>query len=222
MTAAGFARRYAAWSLDAAAIAVLASMLAWPLLAPALEAWIATGTRLVAVTSEALFAGMMAGESLPAIATGLLRDPRLIDGAGALQAATWQAAWPFLAGYALLSLPWHVAGVASRWQASPGKCVFGLIVVGPEGSRPTMARAIARHLAAALSWLTLNIGHLMALGPAHAALHDRMAGTRICRREGAAARPAAVTAWIALQVLVALVLPWRLLRVVGALVAGQS
>ena len=66
-----------------------------------------------------------------------------------------------------------------------------------------------------------NIGHLMALGPAHAALHDRIAGTRVCRREGAPGHPAAVTAWIAVQVLAAFVLFWWLLRVVGGLAAGQ-
>ena len=221
MTHAGFAQRYAAWSLDATAIAALASVLAWPLLAPALAAWVASGARLVSDTSGALFAGMMAGESLPVIATGLLRDPRLIDGADAMQRATWQVACPLLAGYALLALPWHVAGVASRWQGSPGKRVFGLFVTGPDASRPTVARALARHLAATLSWLTLNIGHLVALGPAHAALHDRLAGTRVYRRMGTSTGAGAVAAWIALQAVAALVLLWWLLGAVRVLAAGQ-
>ena len=221
MTPAGFAQRYAAWSLDAAFIATLATALAWPLLAPAMDVFSATGARLVGITADALFAGMMAGDPLPRVATVLLRDPSLLAAAEAMRLATWRLAWPFLAAYALLSLPWHVAGVASRWQGSPGKCAFGLRVTGPDGSRSTAKRAIVRHLAAALSWLTLNIGHLMALGPAHAALHDRIAGTRVCRREGAPGHPAAVTAWIAVQVLAAFVLFWWLLRVVGGLAAGQ-
>lgn len=220
MTPAGFAQRYAAWSLDAAAIAALATTLALPMLARAMDAFSATGARLVSITADALFAGMMAGDSLPRVATGLLREPTLLATAEALRLAAWQLAWPFLAVYALLSLPWHAAGVASRWQGSVGKRVFGLRVVGPGGSRPTAKRAIARHLAAALSWLTFNLGHLMALGPAHAALHDRIADTRVVRREGASARSAAVTAWIAVQVVAACVLLWGLLRVVGGLAAA--
>ena len=58
--------------------------------------------------------------------------PEVLAVADAFRRATWRAAWPFLSAYALLSLPWHVAGVASRWQASPGKRLFGLIVTGPE------------------------------------------------------------------------------------------
>ncbi|HET8819375.1 MAG TPA: RDD family protein [Xanthomonadaceae bacterium] len=221
MNPAGFARRYAAWSLDAAAIAALATVVAWPLLEPAVAAFPAAAASLVTITADALFGGMMAGHPLPAVAAELSRDPRLLASAGALRAALLDMAWPFVAAYAVLSLAWHAASVASRWQASPGKRAFGLMVVGPDASRPTGARAIGRHLAAALSWLTLNIGHLMALGPAHAALHDRVAGTRVCTREETPPRAGAVAAWIALQGVLAFALAGWLLRAVGGLAAGQ-
>lgn len=221
MTRAGFAWRYAAWSLDAAVIAALATVLASPLLAPAAEASAAAAAVLVSTTADALFGGIVAGHPLPALAAELSRDPRLLASAGALRSALLDMAWPFVAAYAALSLAWHAAGVASRWQASPGKRAFGLVVVGPDASRPTFARAIGRHLAAALSWLTLNIGHLMALGPDHAALHDRMAGTRVCIREATPPRAGVVAAWIALQVVLAAAFAWWLLRAVGGLAAGQ-
>ena len=93
----------------------------------------------------------------------------------------------------------HVLGVASPLQGSPGKRVFSLKVVDPAGGRPSFARAAGRHLAAGLSWLTLNIGHLLALPAPHRALHDRIAGTRVLRDGEARRLPRAAAAWIALQ-----------------------
>lgn len=221
MTPAGFAQRYAAWSLDAAAIAAIATTLAWPVLHPAWRALSVASAALVGTIADALFDGMMSGEPLPAVATGLLHDPELLGAAGAFQSGLWNVAWPFVLAYAVVALPWHVAGVASRWQASPGKRAFGVFVARADASRPTTARALGRHLASALSWLTLNLGHLMALGPAHAALHDRIAGTRVGRRDPVAGRSTLVAAWIAVQGVAVVVLLWCLMRAVAGLAAGQ-
>lgn len=221
MTPAGFARRYAAWSLDATAIAAIATTLAWPVLEPAWRTLSVTWTDLVTTVADALFDGLVAGDPLPVVATGLLHDPGLAGATLAFRWGLWNVAWPFVLAYALVALPWHAAGVASRWQASPGKRVFGAFVTGPGASRPTLARATARHLAAALSWLTLNVGHLMALGPAHAALHDRIAGTRVWRRAGVAEDSMRVAAWIAVQGVAVAALLWCLSRNVSGLAAGQ-
>lgn len=220
MTPAGFVRRYAAWSLDAAAISAIAMVLAWPALLPAWQVLAAAASSLVATVADALFEAMMSGVPLPAVATGLLHDPRLLQVAAAFRSGLWHLAWPFVSGYAAVALPWHVAGVASRWQASPGKRIFGMVVLGPGASRPTMARAVGRHLAAALSWLTLNLGHLAALGPSRAALHDRIAGTRVCRRQGVPGRATLVAAWIAAQGVAVVAMLWCLARAVAGFAAG--
>ena len=135
--------------------------------------------------------------------------------------ALWQLMWPLLLGYAVLGTAWHVLGVASPLQGSPGKRAFGLRVVDLQGARPRFARALGRHLAAGLSWLTLNIGHLVALPSPHRALHDRIAGTRVLRDADTRRLPRTATAWIALQLLAALVLlAWLLRRYVVALDAA--
>ena len=42
---------------------------------------------------------------------------------------------------------------------------FGLKVTDVQGRRLKAGHALQRHLAAGLSWLTLNLGHAMALFP---------------------------------------------------------
>jgi len=71
---------------------------------------------------------------------------------------------------------WGVKG------ATPGKRLLGLKVVAEDGSEPIgLSRAAVRVLGYLLSGLTLGIGFLMiAFG---GSLHDRLAGTRVVRRE---------------------------------------
>jgi uncharacterized RDD family membrane protein YckC len=165
---------------------------------------------------------MLAGTRLPELSLGLLHEPRLHAAAAALQHAMWQLAWPLLLGYALLAAPWHVLGEASRWQGSPGKRALGLAVTDRAGARPAFARAALRHAAALLSWLTLNLGHLLAaLPPRREALHDRIAGARVLHVRGQARLPGWARAWLVLQVLAGLgLLGWLLLRYVAELEAG--
>lgn len=221
MAPAGFARRYAAWSLDAAAIAALATPLAWPVLGPAGRALGRAAGALASGTGDALFAGLLAGRPLPVLVRALLDDPVLRAAAGAVQSALGDVMGAGVLAYAAIALPWHVAGTASRWQASPGKRAFGLVVVAADGSRPGAMRAAGRHLSAALSWLSLNVGHLLALGPARAALHDRIAHTRVARRHAGLPAPA-VWGWIVVQAVGGGLLGWRALRALAAGLAGTA
>lgn len=219
---AGFWHRYAAWSLDAALVMLLVLPFAWPGLH---DAWRALGMAtkdLVASVGASLADAMMDGVPLPRIADSLLRDPRLLQTAAAVQSGLWRLAWPPLLGYALLAAPWHVLGEHSRWQGSPGKRALGLVATDLSGQPLSWSRAMLRHAAALLSWLTLNLGHAMAAVPPHKrALHDLVAGTRVLRVRGDARMPGWARAWIALQLLAMLGLwAWLMLRYIAALAAG--
>ena len=212
---AGFWQRAAAWSLDALVPGAAAAVITWPVLAPA---W----TRLVGVTDTvlrdlavamagALHAQLRGGASLGELPLQLL--PATAEAAARLSPALWAASWPLLSAFAALVVAWHAGFEASRRQASPGKRLLDLKVTDANGRPPGMARALARQLAGSLSWLTLNLGHLMAMaGPEHRALHDRIAGTRVLAR-----RPG-LPAWAWSWLLVALLGPvlatgWLLARV---------
>jgi uncharacterized RDD family membrane protein YckC/predicted component of type VI protein secretion system len=72
---------------------------------------------------------------------------------------------------------WGVKG------ATPGKRLLGLVVQAEDGSEPIgLARAAIRVLGCVLSGLILGIGFLM-IAFGGIALHDRLAGTRVVRRE---------------------------------------
>jgi uncharacterized RDD family membrane protein YckC len=82
--------------------------------------------------------------------------------------------------YAAVGGAYFVLCESSPWQATLGKRLIGIKVTTLDGSRINAARAVGRFLAAALSWLTMNIGHaLAAWTPERRALHDMIAGTRV-------------------------------------------
>jgi uncharacterized RDD family membrane protein YckC len=218
---AGFWHRYAAWSLDALVLSAGAMALAWPRLQLAWGALAAASRQLLAAAGQAMADLLMAGMLLPQMAGSLLHDPALVAGATAVQAALWALAWPLLLGYALLAALWHVGGTRSRWRGSPGKHALGLSVTDLDGNGLSLARAALRHGAALLSWLTLNLGHVLAMVPPQKrALHDYIAGTRVVRDAGDARLPRWAAAWVALQLTVmVLLLAWMLLRYVAALQA---
>ncbi len=69
---------------------------------------------------------------------------------------------------------------SSKHQASIGKRMLGIKVTNINGEPIKLPQAIARYLAASLSWLTLNLGHaLAAWTPQRRALHDYVAQTRV-------------------------------------------
>lgn len=212
MTPAPMLRRYAAWSLDAALLALLVVIL--------LHRWLCSG---LAATDQALvaLAAGMATAMTDAVAAGLppLAMLSTLLGAPALHAATGELALalsalllPAWAVFALLSLPYFAGFEGSRWQATPGKRLLGLRVVDDDASPPGLVRAALRQAGGMLSWLSLNFGHaLAALPPRYQALHDRIAGTRVVRVDEAP-MPFAARLWLAVQLPACFLLLALLLR----------
>ena len=135
------------------------------------------------------------------------RPAPYLDGLNAAQRAAVEALsdaigallMPPLLVFPLLALAWFVGFEASSRQATPGKRLLGLRVVDVDGRGIGLLRAVQRHLAGTLSWLTLNIGHLLAaLPPQRLALHDRIAGTRVVQVAGTGALPGWARAWLGL------------------------
>lgn len=76
---------------------------------------------------------------------------------------------------------------SSRWQATPGKRVFGIGVTDRDGQAVSFLRALGRHAAALANYATFGLGYLLiALPPEKRGLHDHLAGTRVlCMRASA-------------------------------------
>ena len=69
---------------------------------------------------------------------------------------------------------------SSKWQATVGKMITGVIVVDKNGSRISFARATGRYFAEFLSAIFLAIGYMMAgWTPRKQALHDILAETYV-------------------------------------------
>lgn len=192
-------RRYAAWSLDAAAIGLLVVALMHRRLYEALE----TCARAIDALAQAMAALMQQTLDLAASPAALLQawiaDPALQVAMTALTLAITSLTLPTMGVFALLALVWFTAFEGSRWQATPGKRVLGLQVVDDDGLPPGYVRAGLRTAAGLLSWVSLNIGHLLAArGPRYQALHDRIAGTHVVRLADAP-MPTPVRLWLVLQ-----------------------
>ena len=66
--------------------------------------------------------------------------------------------------------------------ATPGKIIFGLRVVRPDGGPISLGRSIGRYFAKMLSGIILGIGYIMAGFDAEKrALHDMLADTRVIK-----------------------------------------
>lgn len=200
---AGFLRRAAAWSVDAAVIAI-------PAVAASAGYWYPAWGRLdgeIQALSTALAHRMYEALQLatpPAeLARQWLQDPALHAAIASLSSTITLLLLPAMAAFAVLAFAYHAGFEASRWQATPGKRALQLQVTDLAGKPPGIARAMLRQAAGLLSWITLNLGHAMALAPPqHRALHDRIAGTRVVQSVPASTRlPAWAGAWLALQLL---------------------
>ena len=72
---------------------------------------------------------------------------------------------------------------SSVWQATLGKRMLGLKVVGRDGEQLSFMRATGRWLAKIISTLTLMIGYLMVGWSKYKrGLHDMIAGTYVIRQ----------------------------------------
>lgn len=216
MRPAGFWRRCAAWSLDALPVGVASLTLALALrrrspgtggdaLASAWASLVEALAHRVAAAVTGAYGESGAG-ALYVLVRGALRDPVLLTAADAVQAALAALVIPPLIAFNALFLAWCVGFERSPLRATPGKRALGLRVATTDGSAPGTGRLLLRFLAGALSWLSLNLGHLLAaLPPRHQALHDRIAGTRVLQDPASPARlPAWSIAWLGLQVVLSL------------------
>ena len=178
--AAPFLRRSVAWLADATMLSLLATALAWRWIAPATSASIAATGNLRDLTTHRLVDALLAGTPPMAMVQSLLHDPVLLLAAARLQDALWSLLAPWTLAYAVLAFAWHVGGDLSPWRGSPGKHWLGLRVETLDGGVPTARKAMLREAGSALSWLTLNLGHALALlPPRRQSLHDRLAGTQV-------------------------------------------
>lgn len=205
---AGFWPRSVAWSIDSALIAPLAGWLAWPWISASGQTWVEQVRTLLQHIGRMMGEAILGGASLPQLAIALLHDPVLHQAIAAIRSATWAVAWPALLAFALAGMLYHVAFECSPLQGSPGKRLLGLRAIDRRGHRLGIGRALPRYLAGALSWATLNLGHLMAAaGPDHRSLHDRISGTRVVSAHDVSpGLPAWAWMWLGLLALTGFVL----------------
>jgi hypothetical protein len=194
--------RYTAWSLDAACLLPLVALLSASRIGHALED-ARTQLQAIAGAFPRLLGDALATAQTPtAMARQLLADPAMASAAERLQSALGTLLFTPLLVYALLALPWAILFEQSSWQATPGKRALGLQVADARGRRLKAGHALLRHLAAGLSWLTCNIGHMLALlPPRHLALHDRISDTRVVPRAPSSRLPGWARAWLVAQAL---------------------
>jgi uncharacterized RDD family membrane protein YckC len=198
MQPAGFWRRAAAWSLDATLVALPVLGLGWNHLQRSAGVLGAATDALLEATALRMADALQTLQSPLALANGWLRDPVLLAAAGDVQSAASAMLLPPLAAFVLAWMAWCVGFERSRLQATPGKRALGLRVVDAAGQPPGIASLLMRFAAGGLSWLTLNVGHLLAaVPPRHVALHDRLSRTRVCLADDAPARmPGWARAWL--------------------------
>ncbi|MGH8079015.1 MAG: RDD family protein [Lysobacter sp.] len=220
---AGFWPRYVAWSLDAVIVAVLTSLIGashwYHLAAVAREAYAAMNARMAQIMSASVLGDM----DFVGFSRDLIADPALQAAGQTTVSAISGLILGWIALYALCGLIYELGFVAlSSWRATPGKRALGLQVVDMAGRRLGVGAAVVRYLGGGLSWLTLNIGHVMAMAkPEHRALHDRMAGARVVRT-GEAGMPLWGWAWLVLQVIATLVAcVWLMHAMQGAMDAAM-
>lgn len=217
---AGFWRRYAAYSLDFAALGALATVLTWSRLVAGWNEASAAMMQLSSHLGQNLADALLQGTTPAQLSSRFLHDPGVQTGADAVQTGIIHMLLPWLLCYAVLAALYHIGFERSRWQGSPGKRVLDLDVVNAaDDSRPCLLKVTVRHFAGALSWLTLNLGHaLAAVPPQKRALHDYIAGTRVLCRDDPPRLPGWARAWLALQVIASIALiAWWVLRSVAAL-----
>lgn len=202
---AGFWRRYAAWSLDAAPVLLLACLFTRTQLQAFGTALAATAQALADRLATTMLHAFEQGDGVLPAAIALAFDPGLREGSRALVAVSGRGLGSTLVLFAILMLLQHVGFEQGRWHGTPGKRALGLVVADLRGAPPSIARSVLRNVAGLLSWLSLNAGHaLAALPPQRRALHDYVAGTRVLA--SSAQLPRWARAWLIAQAVLLLLL----------------
>jgi len=126
--------------------------------------------------------------ALPLIGIAVLGSTDAVQAMDERQAmilGAWMAAAAGVASLAALPIYFGIQH-ASRHQATIGKRCFELRVVAADGARVGLGRAAWRGLAYVLSALPLYLGFVMAAFTRDKrALHDVLAGTRVCYAQAA-------------------------------------
>lgn len=92
--------------------------------------------------------------------------------------------------YFLIAGAYYTGFESSASQATPGKLLLGIKVCDAQGRRLSLGHALGRWVSAALSYLTLMIGFLMAAFTARKqALHDMVSSTQVVDRWAYTAHP---------------------------------
>ena len=204
--AAGFWPRAVAWLVDAGLIAlpVAVIVMGWGSrrFDTVTQQWRELGT----LTGQTMLAAAERGDSAMAMLSSLMSSASPVRPAmTAFVGDLYAAIWPVVASFVLLGLLYWPLQEAGRHRATLGKRMLGLCVARVDDDALDIRRAYLRHIAGSLSWLTLNIGHLMAgNAPRHQALHDRIAKTQVLWQQDASRR---VPRWGWMLLAIAFVLP---------------
>ena len=191
MTPAGFWKRCAAWTLDAAILLPLTCLLAASSLATMRAATTLAAQGLFDGVASAMARLLEQGGDPTGAVLALVHDPALLQGSQALAAALTHGLQTVLITFATLTGLYHVAFEQTRWRGTPGKRLLGIVVADRAGAAPSLPLSLLRNGAGLLSWATLNLGHaLAAFPPEYRALHDHVAGTRVL-----AHRPGPMPQW---------------------------
>lgn len=194
---AGLWQRSVAWTLDGALLGPLSLLLTWPFIATSTAAFTRQTTLLLETCGQAMGRTIIDGIPLPALGMALMQDPALRQTVSGMDTALWSSTWPPLVMFIALSALYHAGLECGPRQATPGQRLMGLLVTDAQRQRLRPGRALLRHVAGAASWLSLNLGHLMAaVPPSHLALHDRLSQTRVWT--ATTRMPAWAIAWLAL------------------------
>ena len=199
--AAGFWRRYAAYSLDATAISLVSLLLLWPRVAELCARAVDGANALLDGAWPLLASYSPDGNLQPAHLLALARDPGVQGPALALAREVLALSLPIALVVMAVAAAWFIGSEASRWQASPGKRLLGLRVTHARGQRCGAGRIALRFVAGAPSWLLLHLGHAMAgVTPSKRTLHDVLSGTRVELAPGASPTlPRGARSWLLLQ-----------------------
>lgn len=162
---AGFWKRYVAYFIDIVIIYVVVEILSMLFFSFRMSSQSDTLMELY----HSLQAGAQAGEAA---------DPQVLI--GTLQNVLLPSLVFSTCAYVILAGLYFCKMESSRHQATVGKRMLGIKVTNVNGAPITLGQAVARFLAASLSWLSLNLGHaFVAWTPERRALHDYIAGTRV-------------------------------------------